>query len=82
VTGANSGLGFATAELLAAHGADVVLACGDEGRGRAALDRLLADHPDARATLAALDLADLTSVRTFAERWGERPLDILVNNAG
>jgi NAD(P)-dependent dehydrogenase (short-subunit alcohol dehydrogenase family) len=82
VTGANSGLGFQAARQLAAHGADVVLACRDAGRGQAAVDRLLGDHPDAHATLAELDLADLTSVRTFAARWGERPLDLLVNNAG
>jgi NAD(P)-dependent dehydrogenase (short-subunit alcohol dehydrogenase family) len=82
VTGANSGLGFQTAAALAAHGADVVLACRDQGRGQAALDRVFAEHPSATATLASLDLADLSSVRAFAEGWGERPLDVLINNAG
>ena len=82
VTGANSGIGYYTALELARHGADVVLACRDAGRGKAALDRLHDDAPDASARLETLDLADLSSVRAFAERFGDTPLDILVNNAG
>jgi NAD(P)-dependent dehydrogenase (short-subunit alcohol dehydrogenase family) len=82
VTGANSGIGYYTALELARHGADVVLACRDAGRGKAALDRLHDDAPDASARLETLDLADLSSVRAVAERFGDTPLDILVNNAG
>ncbi|GAA1926100.1 oxidoreductase [Streptomyces sodiiphilus] len=82
VTGANSGLGFVTARELARRGAQVVLACRSEQRGRAALDRLLAEVPEANAELRRLDLADLESVRTFAGSWGTDRLDVLVNNAG
>jgi len=84
VTGANSGLGYETALELARHGAHVVMACRDEGRGTEALQRLRADAPNASAELSLLDLADLASVRKFAESYaGERPsLDILVDNAG
>jgi NAD(P)-dependent dehydrogenase (short-subunit alcohol dehydrogenase family) len=81
VTGANSGIGFVTARELARAGAHVVLGCRDPGRGGAALERLRADVPDARAELARLDLADLASVREFADARTE-PLDLLVNNAG
>jgi NAD(P)-dependent dehydrogenase (short-subunit alcohol dehydrogenase family) len=84
VTGANSGLGYETALALGRHGAHVVLACRDEGRGNEALQRLRTEAPEASAELSLLDLADLTSVRKFAESYaGERQtLDILVDNAG
>jgi len=84
VTGANSGLGYETALELARHGADVVLACRDERRGTDALERMRADAPGASLELSLLDLADLASVRKFAEAYaGERDhLDILVDNAG
>jgi NAD(P)-dependent dehydrogenase (short-subunit alcohol dehydrogenase family) len=82
VTGANSGLGLRTAVRLAEHAATVVLACRDTGRGQAALATVRAEVPAANAELAALDLADLASVRRFAAAWGERRLDLLINNAG
>ncbi|MGW7017897.1 oxidoreductase [Streptomyces decoyicus] len=85
VTGANSGLGYATARELARHGARVLLACRDEARGRAALDRLRSEVPTAEAEFRRLDLADLSSVRDFAATLddfdGDR-LDLLINNAG
>jgi len=78
VTGANSGLGFETARVLASRGAEVVLACRNEERGRTAQGRIPG------ASLRLLDLADLASVQRFAdETLAEgRPLDLLVNNAG
>ena len=76
VTGANSGIGFHTARELAAHGADVVLACRNvEAGGEAAAK--MAGTP----RVERLDLASQQSVREFAERW-QGPLDLLVNNAG
>ncbi|MER6488203.1 oxidoreductase [Streptomyces virginiae] len=82
VTGANSGIGYVTARELARRGAHVVLACRSQERGREALERLRAEAPGARAELRLLDLADLTSVRRFAEDWSHDRLDLLVNNAG
>ncbi|NKZ08539.1 oxidoreductase [Actinomadura latina] len=82
VTGANSGIGYHTALQLARHGASVVLACRSAERGQAAFDRMKAAAPGADLTLGSLDLADLSSVRTFAARFGDDPLGILVNNAG
>ncbi|MFE1015205.1 oxidoreductase [Streptomyces sp. NPDC058794] len=82
VTGANTGIGYATARELAARGAEVVLACRSAARGRAAVERLRAEVPGARVETWELDLASLRSVRRFAERWGGRRLDLLVNNAG
>ncbi|MFC9815852.1 oxidoreductase [Streptomyces virginiae] len=82
VTGANSGIGYVTARELARRGAHVVLACRSQERGEEALERLRAEAPGARAELRLLNLADLTSVRSFAEDWSHDRLDLLVNNAG
>jgi NAD(P)-dependent dehydrogenase (short-subunit alcohol dehydrogenase family) len=84
VTGANSGIGFEAARALVLTGARVVLACRDEGRGRAAVERLEEMNSNGSAELALLDLSSLGSVRRFAEgfiRDNER-LDLLINNAG
>ncbi|MEU7167951.1 oxidoreductase [Streptomyces morookaense] len=82
VTGANSGLGLVTARELARHGARVVLACRDATRGKAALELLRSQVPDADVGLGRLDLADLSSVRAFADGLADERLDLLVNNAG
>ncbi|MFD1150489.1 oxidoreductase [Saccharothrix hoggarensis] len=83
VTGANSGLGLRTAEVLAGKGAHVLLACRSAERGQRALERVLATG--GKAEVVPLDLADLSSVRTAAAEVRERTgdaLDVLVNNAG
>jgi NAD(P)-dependent dehydrogenase (short-subunit alcohol dehydrogenase family) len=82
VTGANSGIGYVSARELARRGAYVVLACRNRERGRAALERLRAEVPGAHAELRRIDLADLKSIRSFAEGWNHNRLDLLVNNAG
>jgi NAD(P)-dependent dehydrogenase (short-subunit alcohol dehydrogenase family) len=84
VTGANSGTGKEIARRLAGAGADVIMAVRDAGRGEAARQDLLAAQPDARLTVRVLDLADLPSVKSFAEMLltEGRPIDALVNNAG
>jgi NAD(P)-dependent dehydrogenase (short-subunit alcohol dehydrogenase family) len=84
VTGGNSGLGLVTVRELARAGAHVVLACRDTGKGAAATEAIKADLPAARVQVAALDLADLDSVKAFAEwvRTEHDGLDLLINNAG
>src|SRR3954463_10317300 len=81
VTGANSGLGFHTSLGLARGGARVVMACRSRERGEEALARGRDKVPDAPVELRELDLADLSSVRSFADGM-EEPIDLLVNNAG
>ncbi|KOV57913.1 oxidoreductase [Streptomyces sp. MMG1121] len=76
ITGANSGLGLATAQALTRAGAHVVFAVRDLARGGAAAARA-----GGSTEVRRLDLADLDSVREFAEAW-DRPLDLLINNAG
>jgi NAD(P)-dependent dehydrogenase (short-subunit alcohol dehydrogenase family) len=85
VTGANSGIGFEAARQLAAHGADVTLAVRDTSKGGAAVARITSQTPQASVRVARLDLADLASVRDFAQTWAEANadgLDLLINNAG
>ena len=81
VTGANSGIGFHTARHLAGHGALVVLACRNTGKGDSAAAEIGSAVPGAEVEVAELDLASLDSVRRFAEGV-DGPVDILVNNAG
>jgi NAD(P)-dependent dehydrogenase (short-subunit alcohol dehydrogenase family) len=79
VTGASGGLGLATAELLVALGAHVVLAVRDPARGEAAVRTF---RPGLRGSteVRRLDVADLSSVRAFAAATGA--VDVLVANAG
>ncbi|MHC3002475.1 SDR family NAD(P)-dependent oxidoreductase [Gordonia sp. GN26] len=79
VTGANSGLGFETARMLAAHGATVVLAVRNVEKGREAAARMTGD-----VSVQALDLTSLNSIRTAAAdlRAAHPRIDLLINNAG
>ncbi|MTD46433.1 SDR family NAD(P)-dependent oxidoreductase [Conexibacter sp. W3-3-2] len=78
VTGASSGIGATAARHLAAAGAHVVLAVRDVAKGQAVADTL-----PGSTEVRRLDLADLASVRAFAEGFGDGDtIDVLVNNAG
>jgi NAD(P)-dependent dehydrogenase (short-subunit alcohol dehydrogenase family) len=84
VTGANTGLGFETAQALAARGASVVLAVRNVEKGKQAADRIAADAPGATVTVQELDLSSLGSVRAAAAelRAGHPRIDLLICNAG
>ena len=84
ITGGNSGIGYKAAEVLAAKGAHVVLACRDPGRGAAAVAAIRRDVAGADVDLALLDLGSLASVHRFADEMlgQDMPLHVLVNNAG
>jgi retinol dehydrogenase 14 len=84
ITGANSGIGKATAIDLAKMGATVVMACRNMERGQAALAEVKATSKSSSACVMTLDLASQASVRSFAQDFGGKfqRLDVLVNNAG
>src|SRR5215475_2804646 len=84
VTGANTGLGFETARVLAAHGASVVLAVRDTEKGKRAAARIAGTAPGADVMVQRLDLASLDSIRAAAgELRAQHPgIDLLINNAG
>jgi len=75
ITGGSGGLGLETARVLAANGAEVVLAVRNPAKGEAA-----AATVKGKVDVRRLDVADLASVREFAADIG--PVDVLVNNAG
>ncbi|MGA9872608.1 MAG: SDR family NAD(P)-dependent oxidoreductase [Rhodococcus sp. (in: high G+C Gram-positive bacteria)] len=79
VTGANTGLGYETARMLAARGTAVVLAVRDVEKGKRAAARMGGD-----VRVQALDLASLESVRSAAADIREKypRIDLLINNAG
>ncbi len=84
VTGANSGTGKEIARRLAGAGAEVIMAVRNSKKGEDARTELLATQPDARLEVRVLDLADLSSVKRFAQTLLDegRPINALVNNAG
>lgn len=81
VTGASSGIGVETARALAGAGASVTLAVRDTAAGERVAADIRAGTGNDGVDVRALDVSDLTSVRTFTGAWSG-PLSILVNNAG
>lgn len=84
VTGANSGIGYETAKALAAKGATVVLACRNLEKANRAAAEIRMGYKQAKLDILQLDLADLASVRKFADAFKAKyaQLDWLINNAG
>lgn len=83
VTGANTGIGFEVAKVLAQRGGRVLLACRDAARAHAAMAAIASQVPGADLAFLPLDQADLASVRRAADiASGEARIDALINNAG
>jgi NAD(P)-dependent dehydrogenase (short-subunit alcohol dehydrogenase family) len=84
ITGANSGIGFATAHALAGAGARVVLACRNEERAVAAKEQIERDVAGAQVEIELVDTSTLSSVRASARALAARhpAIHVLVNNAG
>jgi Dehydrogenases with different specificities (related to short-chain alcohol dehydrogenases) len=84
ITGANSGIGFATARLFAKNGYRVILAVRDKEKGESAKKAIQNEIPSAKLEVLELNLASQKSIRNAAEtflRDNDR-LDVLINNAG
>ncbi|WP_181686132.1 oxidoreductase [Halorhabdus salina] len=84
VTGANSGIGFEVTKAFGAHGAHVIMACRDLDRARSAREEIRNTVEEPTLSIEKLDLADLNSVRAFAEtvQADYSELHVLCNNAG
>ena len=83
VTGANTGIGFAAAQALAAKGARVLLGCRSPERAEQAVAKIRAEVVEADVAVVELDLSSLESVSRAAARVEQEPhLDLLINNAG
>jgi len=83
VTGANTGIGFEAAKVLAELGGRVLLGCRSEERAAEAIERIEASVDGADLRFIPLDQGDLASVAAAAALVAEEDrLDVLVNNAG
>ncbi len=84
VTGANSGIGYEAAKILALKNARVIMACRNLQKGEDAASQIQKDYPEAMISVEELDLGSQQSIRDFAENYlGENQrLDLLINNAG
>ena len=81
VTGANTGIGFHVARVLAERGARVLLGCRSAERAEAAVARIRRTVSKASLEIVRLDLGDLASVEAAADRVLREPkLDLLINN--
>ena len=90
VTGANTGLGYATTVALASRGAHVFLACRSQERALAAIEKAKQEIKDMQPMIEPkleflqLDLNDMKKTRASAEAFLAKglPLHLLVNNSG
>ncbi|EPS60360.1 hypothetical protein M569_14443 [Genlisea aurea] len=84
VTGANSGIGYATAKGLASRGATVYMVCRNKERGETALSEIQSATGNKNVYLELCDVSSISDVKSFASRFSEKnvPLHVLVNNAG
>ncbi len=82
VTGANSGIGRATARGLAARGAEVVLLCRNRDRGEAAAEALRAETVNDRITAIQLDVSSADDIERASAQLADEPLHGLIHNAG
>jgi NAD(P)-dependent dehydrogenase (short-subunit alcohol dehydrogenase family) len=84
ITGANSGIGKATALGLASMGATVVMVVRDQSKGEAAQKEIKEQSGNANVDLLVADLSSQQAIRQLAEDFKQRynRLDVLINNAG
>ncbi|GER29367.1 NAD(P)-binding Rossmann-fold superfamily protein [Striga asiatica] len=84
VTGANSGIGYSTAEGLASRGATVYMVCRNKERGEAALSEIQSATGNKNVYLEVCDISSISDVKSFVSRFSSRdvPIHVLVNNAG
>src|ERR1700730_17635103 len=84
VTGANSGIGKATALELARQGATVVMVCREAARGKAAQEEIIRVSGNRTVDLLVADLSSQEAIHKLAEDFKQRytHLHVLINNAG
>jgi NAD(P)-dependent dehydrogenase (short-subunit alcohol dehydrogenase family) len=84
VTGANIGLGFETAKVLAAKKYEVIMACRSKSKAEEAMELIQQEVSGATLVFFELDLSSLKNVRRFGENYASKydRLDLLINNAG
>ncbi len=84
ITGGSSGIGLEAAKILAVKGATVTLAVRNVEKAKRIIEKFRSENPDVTMTFMHLDLADLKSIKDFADQYlsSHDHLHILINNAG
>ncbi len=84
VTGANAGIGKATAHKLAEMGAHVVMVCRNKKKGEKTLEEIQEKTNNKNLDLMICDFASLKSINNFAKDFKKKynNLDVLINNHG
>jgi NAD(P)-dependent dehydrogenase (short-subunit alcohol dehydrogenase family) len=84
ITGGSSGIGLEAAKVLAVKGAAVTLAVRNVEKAKRIIEKFHSENPDPTLTVMHLDLADLKSIKDFADQYRRNHdhLHILINNAG
>ncbi|MFH5207202.1 SDR family oxidoreductase [Antrihabitans spumae] len=84
VTGASDGIGIGIARKLAGAGAEVIMPVRNPRKGEAVVEKIRAQHPNAKLALESMDLSSLASVAALGEKLiaDGAPIHFLVNNAG
>ncbi|MFX0030924.1 MAG: SDR family oxidoreductase [Candidatus Hermodarchaeota archaeon] len=84
ITGANSGIGKATAIGLAKMGASIIMVCRNQERGERALKYIKSKSNNESIELMLVDLSSQKAIHQFVQEFKEKynKLDVLINNAG
>jgi len=83
ITGANTGLGYEAAKVLAGKNARVIIGCRSKDKAEQARSKILSEHAKADVSIVEIDLGNLKSVKMAAKAVAkEQRLDVLINNAG
>ncbi|AFH47770.1 Dehydrogenase [Ignavibacterium album JCM 16511] len=84
ITGANKGIGKEAAKQIAKLGAKVYMACRSLDSANQAKEEIIKETGNQNVFVIHLDLADMNSVKSFADEFKQREnkLDVLINNAG
>uniref|UniRef100_A0A1B6KPW8 Uncharacterized protein n=1 Tax=Graphocephala atropunctata TaxID=36148 RepID=A0A1B6KPW8_9HEMI len=83
ITGAETGIGRMTTDLLASRGGQIIMACKDVNLGQIAREQIVARTGNHKVEVRHLDLSSLDSVRKFSKDFHDSvgKLDVLINNA-
>lgn len=84
ITGASSGIGLATAEALAAKGAELILAARNEVKLKSAAEKIQSKTGNDKIKYFVCDFSSQASIRKLAENVKKNytQIDVLINNAG